>query len=362
MRAGEPHTGGRVLHIFKDLVKDPRQVYLGSTKDISSRTDFFKTFVLGYDELTVDLENDPDRATLESLADRDLTPYDTVVFEHSLFPRSIQYLQNTHPRLNVLFRGHNAEFYHRLHYALAAVKYVSLGEAIKWLKASLTKYREDSLCARHADYVLSITAWESANYWPKFTASPKIITAPFYLTDFYLDEIRRKKRPKMNRCVCLMSTFIGPFLYDALHHYQKFVGSTRNHLPDWDFAATGAIPKKWRKRQKDMNYVGLVESPLDILSESRAMCILSDLGYGFKTKIIEAIMCGCYVIVPEKLFGRLPQEIQPFCKVVNLKDPDTFINALNATHQPFPDFDPNDMLKKTAIANYASVINATYPN
>ena len=358
MRPGEPHSGGRIFHVFKDIVKDPRQVYLGSTKDIKSRMDFFQTFGLSYDELTVDQDNDPDRATLDALADRALGRYATVIFEHSLFPRSIQYLKNSHPRLNVLFRGHNAEFYHRLHYALGAVKYTSLGEAIKWLKASLTKYREDSLCAHHADLVLSINAWESANYWPKFTETRKIITAPFYLTDFYLDEIRRKKQPKKNRCVCLMSTFIGPFLYDALHHFQKFVGSTRNRLPDWDFTATGAIPKKWRKRQTHMNYVGLVRSPLDILSESRAMCILSDLGYGFKTKIIEAIMCGCYVIVPEKLFGRLPQEVRPFCKVVNLKNPATFSDALNATQQPFPDFDPNAMLKKTAFANYAAAIKS----
>ena len=361
MRPGE-HTRGRILHVFKDLVKDPRQVYLGSTKDIKSRTDFFENCGLVYDELTVNQDHDPDRATLDALADRALDHYATVIFEHSLFPRSIQYLKKNNARLNVLFRGHNAEFYHRLHYALGAVKYTSLGEALKWLKESLTKYREDSLCARHADYVLSISAWETAHYWPRFTASHTIINAPFYLTDFYLDEIRRKKRPKTNRCVCLMSTFIGPFLYDALHHYQKIVGAIRDRLPDWDFATTGAIPKKWRKRQKQMNYVGLVESPLDILSESRAMCILSDLGYGFKTKIIEAIMCGCYVIVPEKLYGRLPQEVRPFCKVVNLKDPTTFIAALNETHQPFPDFDPNAMLKKTAIANYASVIDAEYPN
>ena len=158
MRPNERHTRGRVLHVFKDVVKDPRQVYLGSTKDIQSRTDFFRTVGLGYDELTVDQDHDPDRATIDALADRDLDRYGTVIFEHSLFPRSIQYLKNNHSRLNVLFRGHNAEFYHRLHYALGAVKYASLGEALKWLKASLTKYREDSLCARHADYVLSITA------------------------------------------------------------------------------------------------------------------------------------------------------------------------------------------------------------
>lgn len=355
MGAGSAHSAGRVLHVFKDIVKDPRQVYLGSTKDIQSRTDFFEASRIAYDEMAVNQDKNPDTIVLRSLADMTVDKYASIVFEHSIFPRSIQYLNMNYPRLNVLFRGHNAEFYHRLHYALGAIKYGALGESFNWVKASLGKYREDSLCARYANYVLSITAWESQHYWPQFTAARKIITAPFYLTDFYLQQIQGKTQPKANRCVCLMSTFLGPFLYDALHHYQKLVTRCRQLLPEWDFDVTGRIPKKWRKRQPDLNYLGFVESPLDILNASRAMCVLSNLGYGFKTKILEAIMCGCYVLVPGKLFSRLPREIKPFCKVVDLKKPESFAKALIETLKPFPEFDPNAILKATAFTNYASV-------
>lgn len=356
MGARGGHTAGRVLHVFKDIVQDPRQVYLGSTKDIRSRTAFLTASHIEYDKLAVNQDHDPDTTARNAMAGMAVDQYTTIIFEHSIFPRSIQYLKSNHPGLNVLFRGHNAEFYHRLHYAWGAMKYASPAEAFRWLKASLRKYREDSLCARYANYVLSITRWESEHYWPKFAAASKIKTTPFYLTDFYLKKIQSRPRPKENRCVCLMSTFIGPFLYDALHHYQHLVGRSRDKVPDWDFVVTGAIPKKWRKRQTQLNYVGRVDSPLDILCASRAMCILSNLGYGFKTKILEAIMCGCYVLVPHKLFGRLPQAVRPFCKIVDLKRPESFVQALEETRQPLPDCDPNAMLKKAAFTSYASVI------
>jgi hypothetical protein len=87
------------------------------------------------------------------------------------------------------------------------------------------------------------------------------------------------------------------------------------------------------------------------------MCTLSNLGYGFKTKILEAIMCGCYVIVPQKLYKRLPDVIKPFCKVVNVKDKNAFINALEETHHPFPDINPNEILKNIAFDNYSAVFN-----
>ena len=354
MGASSAHSAGRVLHVFKDIVKDPRQVYLGSTKDIRARSDFLTAACIAYDELAINQDHDPDSAVLRAFADLAVDQYATVIFEHSIFPKSIQYLNANYPQLNILFRGHNAECYHRLHYALGALKYDSLMEALKWVNASLRKYNEDARCARYADHVLSITAWESEHYWPRFTSSAKIITAPFYLTDFYLNAIRRKTPPRSKRCVCLMSTFIGPFLYDALHHYQQLVSKCRRLLPDWDFDVTGKIPKKWRKRAPDLNYLGLVDSPLDILCASRVMCVLSDLGYGFKTKILEAIMCGCYVLVPGKLFKRLPREIKPFCKIVNLKKPESFAKALDETLKPFPDFDPNAKLKATAFTSYAS--------
>ena len=345
----------RVLHVFKDVILDPKHFYLGSTKDIRCRTAFFDAARIDYQELSMDQNDEPDRFTLEALRHMALDPFRAILFEHTIFPKSAAYIKTTHPHLRILVRSHNAEFYHRLHYALGALKYSSVMISLRWLAHSIQKYREDKLCARYADYILSISEWESRHYWPRFAAPEKIKTAPFFLSDPYLQEIRSRSRPKSNLCVCLTSTVMGPFLYDALHHFQKMAAKTIPRLRGWEFHVTGRIPKKWRKRQQQIIYGGLMESPLDILNQARAMCILSDLGFGFKTKILESIMCGCYVLVPPKLYRRLPEVIKPFCHIINLKDHLTFREALAESTKPLPEIDPNRILKRIADNTYTSV-------
>ena len=67
-------------------------------------------------------------------------------------------------------------------------------------------------------------------------------------------------------------------------------------------------------------------------------------------------MCGCYVFVPPKLYRRLPEVIQPFCKKAPVGNPDRFMELLRETTLPLPDDDPNATLKAEAFETYASVL------
>ena len=51
-------------------------------------------------------------------------------------------------------------------------------------------------------------------------------------------------------------------------------------------------------------------SPLSLLAEARVVAIPSDLGMGFKTKILEAILAGCWVLVTEDVQRRLPDAVR----------------------------------------------------
>jgi glycosyltransferase involved in cell wall biosynthesis len=345
----------RVLHVFKDIVRDPRHYYLGSTKDIRARTEYFKTCRIAYDEYAVDQNDHPDARALEFLKQTTLERYTAVVFEHSLFPKSIIYLKTVYPQLRIAVRGHNAELYHGLHQMLGCLKYASLKAAFGFVGESLKKYRADKMCAAHADIILSIAGWESRHYWRKIAAAHKVRTAPFYLPDAYRAETDTAQDGKKDICVCPMSTVIGPFLYDSLRNFQRIVTRLPTAMDDWHFQVTGRIPKKWRKRQMRLEYVGLVKSPYDYYKGARLAGIFSDLGFGFKTKILEAIMCGCYVVVPRKLYARLPAVIRPYCKVVDPGDTQSFRAAIVASRRPFPNGDPNAFLKAAAFASYESI-------
>lgn len=93
---------------------------------------------------------------------------------------------------------------------------------------------------------------------------------------------------------------------------------------------------------------GFLDSPLGILNQSRALAILSRYGYGFKTKILDAIQNQCYVLMPPELYARQPKALQPYCIRVDLDNPHSFPAALELCLRPFPTGAPNQELKQTA--------------
>lgn len=80
------------------------------------------------------------------------------------------------------------------------------------------------------------------------------------------------------------------------------------------------------------------------------MAILSDYGFGFKTKILDAILHSCYVLLTPGLYNRLPDVIKQFCLVVDPKDSNAFRRALESCLNPFPEVDANALLRSQAFA------------
>jgi hypothetical protein len=83
--------------------------------------------------------------------------------------------------------------------------------------------------------------------------------------------------------------------------------------------------------------------------EARAVTILSDLGMGFKTKILEAIMAGCWVIVTPDVFARLPEAVRPWCKTARPDSAEDFRQAISGCAGPPPAGHPNAELRAAAF-------------
>jgi len=95
--------------------------------------------------------------------------------------------------------------------------------------------------------------------------------------------------------------------------------------------------------------LGYVEDPFALLGRARAVAVLSDLGFGFKTKILDAISSGCWVLTTRRLRARLPLEVQPWCLEVDVGSRQSFEAALERALQPPPGGDPNAELRKRAF-------------
>lgn len=341
------------MHVVPDSVHAPKEFYLGSTKDIRGRTDYFKSRGLDYQEVIAPQRSDA--RLLGIMSGMDYSGVDGIIFEFPVYPRTIKHIKANNPEIRILVRAHHAEFYQRIHYLVARARYVYRGRNprghAQMARDIPIRLREDWSCARLADGVLSITSWEIERYWNFLAGRDKSHYVPYFLPQIYTDEIATLPE-KIDQCVGMMSTSRGPeaFLMDAALNLSRVVRQLGKRQSNWTFAITGVISERDLDLPARINPTGVLDSPYGILAESKAVALLSNYGFGFKTKFLEAVMSGCYVLVTKGMFNRLPSEIKRFCFVVDIKSPESFENALMRCQEPFPKVDVNAQLREIAFS------------
>lgn len=336
----------RILHILPDSVLDPAHKYLGSTKDVRGRTEYFKARGLDVEEVIVSRRSDSELKVLLTI--KCLSKFQGVFIELPLYPRTIRYLRRKYPSLRIFVRAINAEFYHDWHYVISGIKHGYWKRAFFYAIYSWRRLYQDFSSSLGAANLFSITEWEVRYYWRHFTKKGVAISLPYFIPSEYCLDIA--EQPKKNICVCLLSTVMNSHLADAAKNFYQAIYNLGNDLPAWDFYVTGKSPPIPNIPLPRLTATGLLDSPFDILARSRAMAILSDYGFGFKTKILDAILHKCFVLVTQGLYDRLPEAVRPCCIVVNLADPQTFKWALECSLNPFPSIDINAMLRAEAFA------------
>lgn len=344
----------RVLHVVPDSVANPIQFYLGSTKDIRGRTEYFQRRGIPFDEIQV--EGRSDASLLTSIRKIDLNSYSVIFYETSLYPKTMDFVRRKYPHLVQVTRSINADFYHWLDYVKANLRYPKallspkmILNSFRWLFAAFDRLVLGYVCARYSDYVLSIVEWEKEHYWKYLAGEKKVKNLPYFLPAIYEREVERSV--KKLQCVCLLSSTVGtvPFQRDLVSNFSTAIKHLGNDLSDWLFYVTGDAAQLNLNVANRVQPTGFLDSPFPLLIESRAVALLSNFGFGFKTKIIDAIQCECFMLVPEKLYARLPGEIQPYCIVVDINSADSFRQALEQSRAVYPLGAPNDVFKEQAF-------------
>ena len=315
-----------VLHVLGDKTWKPEYRFLGSTKDIVGRRDYFAARGIRCVELQVKGRHDSN--CLAALKDMDLSDVDAVLMEHPRYPQSMRYLKETFPHIRRMIRGHNSELIHQLHTAYAYLNSGLSAFRWRWKRARMSfdnaidRARYDIACARLSDYVLAISDWEARHYWPRIVPSDRVLIAPYFVPAEYAVE-PRAEADKLKRVICTMSADWSPLAHDAAKVLARVVKqSPTPPIKGWRFFITGDLGKhrdNYKRFAADKRIVvtGNVPNPFERMAEARALAHLSNLGMGFKTKLLDFVSCGGWVLMPRKLYGRQPEELKPFCIIVD---------------------------------------------
>jgi len=351
-----------LLHIVPNSFSAPDFKYHGSTKDIAGRHQYFRDRGIWFDVF----HHRKNADTLASkLKDETLPDYTHILVDGSFTLKDWKYLKQRWPKATLIMRCHNLELPNRKDTvrALAVAAPTDDMERQAEDKRDARSNRRvfldrDLAAAKYADVVLGIENLKpSARYWSWLGFNGDLAPTPYFLSDEYLHEIEAtvadKGRARRDWVVCVMSSHPGPLTYHSLQQFHKAVKSLGDRKANWRFRATGR--QFWVRNDPDftprVKPLGVVDDLIELISISKAIAVLSDLGRGFKTKILEAILCRDWILINQELFKRLPDAVKPYCVVVDLDSPFGFDEALDRIERKeWPGGDPNGELRRKAYA------------
>ncbi len=343
----------RILHVVPKSFLSDQHCYLGSTKDIAGRVQYFQDRDLRSDLLAHDKTVE---TVLSVLGSADLSAYTHVLIEKASYGAVFRHLRREAPSAKIIFRAHNAETLHRVDYVRASLtppRARSVAEVVQNITNVAWYGARDLSVAWHADHVLSISQWDTEHYWRYLASKTRTTTAPFFLPRGYVRKTQTGLRKKQLGIV-IGSSQPGPLIEDGVNRFFGLLRKTEAELYEnagWRFVISGARTKRM-PNAADFKALRVqrrnVETPYELFGPARATLIASDFGYGFKTKILEAIVCEAFVICTAGLYRRLPEELLPYCIRFDPRSPETFLDALNQTENDFPPGTPNDFLQASA--------------
>ena len=161
--------------------------------------------------------------------------------------------------------------------------------------------------------------------------------------------------------MCLLSSIPNVLLVDAARNFGRAVEALGESHAEWHFLMTGERAQYDVATPERVQWTGFLDSPYGVLAESRAMALLSDFGYGFKTKILEAILTQTRVLLTDSQYHRLPDAIRFGCVPVSHERPRSFAEALDKSLEPLQVVGLNASLRARTFAVLDEVFRVATP-
>ncbi len=306
-----------VLHVIPAGVFS--NTFQGSYKDVISRVRFFERADVEYRQVL--LEADDPQMVLESVP-TGATP--RVLVEYSTLPRTVKALRQRFPSAFIAVRSHNVEPLQHLDNHGWWSRRGPL-----WMLYGMGRLlAADLVCKRHADVIYSISDWENRVYWNRLPGRARVEWLPYHCPEHLLPE---EIPPLSERRViaCLPTSQKNRKSWDLVTRFITFAEEARRLAGDeYEFVLTGRLDNWGLPPTKAVTFTGMVDDLKSFLQTVRAVCMLSPLGYGFKTTIGDAIAHGCTVLAHPALVKRCPTVIQPAMISVETSQGVTIQNAL----------------------------------
>lgn len=298
-----------IIHIIPSAVFI--NTYHGSYKDVISRVRYFETFGLPYRQIR--LKRDDPALVLDTLKD---VSEPAVLIEYCSFPHTLKALRRQFLTSPIGVRAHNIEPLQHLdnHGCWPA-------RGPLWLVFGMMRlFRDDLLMKRHATAIYSISDWENGVYWERLPGRARVEWLPYFCPD-HLIEDQVTSTVERRRIVCLPTSQKNRKSWDLVARFITFAERMKAITGDqYDFLITGDLADWGLPPSRDVQFTGMIDDLQSFLQTIKAVAMLSNKGYGFKTTVADAIANGAMVLAHPGLAARCPKMLQSSIIAVNIDD------------------------------------------
>ncbi len=285
----------------------------GAWKDIMGRLSLWSAMGLDVEVVDVDVERP------ESLLCRLTAGSSDLVFEYTRWPELLRAARAKVPGLRIHVRAHNAEGLQQWHRRGETSSGAAPG--LRHLWGTIRAVRADIGTKRVADTILGISAWDNDNYWSRLPGRARVVEAPYFSPWRELEKegepVEWSQRRSMVAC---MPGGRGVIECDMIASFARFasVAVRRPSGMALEFGVTNAVETDGPEGPlpAPLTALGDVGNPWSFLRTVRGVALLSELGFGTKTTVLDALDAGCRVIAAPAIARRLPAEARERCLVL----------------------------------------------
>ncbi len=279
-----------------------------------------------------------------------------LLIEYSAFPDLLIQLKRTHPPLRLHVRTHNAEPYQHFHRAT--------GNGLRdyanprlWAKCLRLLWR-DVRCRQAADTLLGISEWDNANYWRGLPGKALIRYLPYYSPWPYLRSgVEPQPWDLRKQAVVSLGGNFDPSGMANVRNLNTIATRLSQAVPNrWSFALTWW--SQWHEQVPKVSaHVEVLRDcrePWDLLCQVRALAVLTPLGFGLKTTVVDGLAAGCHVIVHSQLAKRLPHRVRQLCLICDPSRDEDLVRLVDSLSTPPRSHNLNQQLRDTAVDMFRS--------
>ncbi|GAB5442270.1 MAG: hypothetical protein Fues2KO_26190 [Fuerstiella sp.] len=299
----------------------------GSYKDVISRVRFFESSESEYFRHEVS-PDDPGVVSRLSVTTR--SP--AILVEYSHFPKVVRECRRRWPEARIIVRSHNLEpLQHFDNYGW----WPSQGPL--WVAYGMVRLlRNDLIVKKYASAIWSISDWENRVYWNRLPGKAKVEWLPYFCPDHLLPDCVAPADERVN-IVCMPTSQKNRKSWDLVTRFIRFAEQMKAVSGcSYNFLVTGRVNNWGLPKSDAVRFTGMIDDLRPFMQTVRAVALLSDKGYGFKTTISDATASGAAVLAHPKLAARCPNELAEAIIPVDVDDGDD----VRAVRDRLVDFSP----------------------